>query len=81
MKTVFDAIRGQCTSSYICQKCRRKKQKIVTVQMTVNPFNRKPCGTPRTPQEVFKAANEKAREEMDEFLVHPVCPKCRERDR
>jgi hypothetical protein len=75
--TKFKAYPAVATAKFTCQTCgKANRTRTFKVECTVNPFNKKPDGTMRTPSEVRQQSKDKAMEQRDMFLTEPMCRSC-----
>ena len=56
----------------MCPVCGKRSKRTQTFMMTVNPFNKNPDGTVRTPAEVLTAVKAKASQWQPDF-THEKC--------
>ena len=57
-----------------CHECGKKVRRKTTIEHTINPFNRRADGTPKSCTEVL----EDVYAELKEWMAKPeVCTKCR----
>lgn len=76
----FQAYPATAKATFECLSCGKdKRTRSFTVDCTVNPFNTREDGTPRTPAEVFKQSSAEASQRRDEFLRYPLCRSCEDR--
>lgn len=69
---VYDKITATRRRSGKCPECGRRTARSHTETMTVNPFNKNPDGSVRTPAEVRLAVEAKADAWVPDFR-HEVC--------
>lgn len=67
-------------AKFDCPVCGGKgRQRTFRHECTVNPFNVKDDGTPRSPAEVKQQSLERAKQEKERFLREPMCKACEDK--
>lgn len=69
----FDGPRMQVAKNLPCPKCGKRMRRQRTFQHTVNPFNKRPDGTPKTWDEVLDDVRAEAVAWRDQPETHPAC--------
>ena len=70
---MFDVIKSRREISVKCKKCGKKLKRVLTSEMTVNPFNVRKDGVPKTAAEVRRDADADV-EKSDRWKVQ--CGQC-----
>ena len=72
----FPVVKRTTKFGYICSKCGKKRSKSITVEHTVNPFNKNRNGSVKSREEVARDVNERLSKDKAEFLKKPLCSQC-----
>ena len=73
----FQSYPAVAEATFTCPACGKPKRKrTFRAECTVNPFNRRPDGEIRTPQEVRQQSREWATQDRDQFMNAPLCAAC-----
>ena len=73
----FKGFPAVVTASFECPKCGKKNRtRKFRAECTVNPLNKNEDGSIKSPAEVLRQSQVRAVEEMDKFLVKPLCTTC-----
>jgi hypothetical protein len=76
MRTVtvtFEEVRRRRTVSGVCPACQKRVTRTITVTHTVNPFNRRADGRPRTRAEVVEAVGSELSRRAALPVYHARC--------
>lgn len=76
MRISFQVVRARRSFSYKCPTCLKNRKKNITVEHTVNPFNKHPDGCAKNYEDVLRDVNKAADEQRRQFLLIPECSKC-----
>ncbi|MHC5307543.1 hypothetical protein [Bartonella sp. LJL80] len=73
----FPSILRKTTVYFTCECCNKpKRSRTITVENTVNPYNRNADGEIKTSQEVLADVKQTLKSEKEAFLRKPVCKSC-----
>lgn len=73
----FRAYRGRATHRFTCPVCEKPgRVRTLTVEHTVNPFNKNEDGSVKTATEVMRSAQAEAEAAKARFAKAPLCAKC-----
>src|ERR1044072_8347140 len=76
----FQSYPATVVARFDCPKCGKKNRtRTFCAECTVNQFNRREDGEPRTAAEVRKQSVKCATEKRDQFTKAPLCPACEAR--
>lgn len=77
MLMTFRAYPASAKAKFDCPKCgKAKRVRTFTSECTVNPFNKREDGTPRTAVEVSRQSLADAEKQRDTFMREPLCATC-----
>lgn len=76
-RTVFEKIEIKREVPVPCIHCKRTSKKMIKAYQTLNPFNRKPDGTPKNRSDIYA----ELKVELDErsSKLTRVCRKCEDK--
>lgn len=75
----FQVCKAMQTYTFPCPKCGKgQRKRTFRAEFTVNPFNTKEDGTPKTVREVYQDAKEEVVREQERFKRSPLCFACEE---
>ncbi len=73
----FRGYKARAKLSFTCACCGKpNRTRSITVEHTVNPFNKNPDGTVKTSLEVMRSASAEAKRKLDELSIEPWCASC-----
>ena len=73
----FQGYKGRAEHRFTCPSCgKQNRVRTFTEEHRVNPFNKNPDGTVRTPTEVRANAYAAAKQARDKFATAPLCATC-----
>ena len=73
MRYDFQRIAQTGYRSGVCDVCGKRGERQVTIEQTVNPFNKNPDGTVKTVAQVVDAVNAELRAWKAKPFVHARC--------
>lgn len=75
----FQVCKAMQTYTFACPKCGKgQRKRTFRAEYTVNPFNTREDGTPKSVREVYHDAQAEVVREIDRFKREPLCFACEE---
>ena len=72
----FEEVKFKRPVKGTCSKCGKRKQRIISVCETVNPFNKNGEGFIKTYDEVRQSVSNKLQNKVDELTKEFICSSC-----
>lgn len=72
----YEIIRFSTKISKYCKICKKRINKTITEEQTVNPFNRHADGIRKTKDEIVKCVEADLTNSVNEFKNNPICKDC-----
>jgi hypothetical protein len=69
----YQEVKYTKTKTESCSICGKKCTRTISASETINPFNKNPDGTVKSPKEVGQSVSEKLKRELEKPIFHDKC--------
>jgi len=73
---IFDEIKERRKVSGVCEKCGKRRSRIISDSQTVNPYNKNKDGLPKSFREIRSEVRDSVLKEANELREHFICATC-----